>query len=330
MPLKKIRYHLKRQCGRVLNAVLRSAPVRSCLRTLRTERFVLLKYDQLAGEKIAKYQRRVSGQAPAAPTVKDHQRTTVDPGEVVNLRHDHVAEKILRPLLDSNHAVLEMGAGELTTLVPMARRLADLHLRFSAVDLSWSRVAHGSLFARESGVTIDRVGVGNALHLPFADNSFDLVYTSHCLEQIPLDLSRAAAELCRVSKKWVVCMEPSYELGHPAQRRRMREKHYARRLDKVFERLGHRLLRHELLPFDLSPDNRSALYLVDVTGAEAANTPQWACPHCRSGLHSMEHYLLCRDCGLVYPVLGGIPCLSPDNGIVASQYSELLPRLEQA
>ena len=241
------------------------------------------------------------------------------------MRHDHVAHNILRPLLKPDARVLEVGAGEMTTLVPLALRLEDLGLLFSAVELSWSRIAMGREFATESGITLEYALAGDALGLPFPNDSFDLVYTSHCLEQIPLGLEQAAKELLRVSRGWVACMEPSYELGHPQQRQRMKYKHYATRLDQVFRSLGYGLERHELIPHDLSPDNRSALYLTHTceTDTHAVQDPSPTCPRCIVVLQDLSDVMFCPKCHNAYPVLEGIPCLCPEHGVLASRLEDI-------
>jgi SAM-dependent methyltransferase len=48
---------------------------------------------------------------------------------------------------------------------------------------------------------------GDILHLPFADNSFDIVTCHHTIEHIP-DLEQAIAELKRVARKQVIVTTP--------------------------------------------------------------------------------------------------------------------------
>ena len=50
---------------------------------------------------------------------------------------------------------------------------------------------------------------GDAQKMPFKDNEFDILYTAHCLEQVPHLLENCL--MLRVSKKYIVLIEPSYE-----------------------------------------------------------------------------------------------------------------------
>jgi|GEM_PF-5436637 len=54
----------------------------------------------------------------------------------------------------------------------------------------------------------------SATDLPFADDSFDLVFGCHCIEHIPPSLlDKAIAEQARVSRRWVFHVMPIWKLG---------------------------------------------------------------------------------------------------------------------
>ncbi len=54
----------------------------------------------------------------------------------------------------------------------------------------------------------------SATGLPFADNSFDLVFGCHCIEHIPpFLLDQAISEQARVSRQWVFHVMPIWKLG---------------------------------------------------------------------------------------------------------------------
>ena len=66
-----------------------------------------------------------------------------------------------------------------------------------------------------------RFFVGNMFHIPFADNSIDIVYTSHSMEPNGGREKEAMAELYRVAGKYLVLLEPSYELATDDGKQRM-------------------------------------------------------------------------------------------------------------
>lgn len=142
--------------------------------------------------------------------------------------------------------ILEVGAGELNTILPIAERLGGGLDAAVALDISARRLAAGRIFDREGVVSL--CVAANASELPFPDDYFDLVLTSHCLEQSPELVSPALEEFARVSRGHVLLAEPAYELAHRLQRRRIRKIGYARGIPAAAKRLKLHVMSHELLP----------------------------------------------------------------------------------
>jgi len=99
--------------------------------------------------------------------------------------------------------VLDMGCGEGVLSILMAREGAQV----TATDISWPNVRAAYRIAREEGLSIQFL-VANAEQLPFADNSFDLVVSSHVLEHLP-NLDKGLEELHRVASGMVLIAMPT-------------------------------------------------------------------------------------------------------------------------
>jgi len=145
-------------------------------------------------------------------------------------------------------SLIEVGSGDLGTLVGVAKAIDPRPLRIGAADMSETRLKVGRGWAGQQHVTIDVMCAAAASALPFKDNEWDLVMTSNCLEQNRRGLPAIIAELMRVSGRYVVMIEPSFELGNPTFRRRIQRVGHVRGIPAVSSQLGHRVLRHELLP----------------------------------------------------------------------------------
>src|SRR5208283_2840477 len=116
-------------------------------------------------------------------------------------------------------------------------------------DLSWSRVAFAKCWLQRQGITKAVLCTGNLLHIPFADNSIDIVYTSHSIESNIGKEEPILRELFRVARKFLILLEPGYELANPEAKKRMDSHGYCRNLPGTAAALGYDVLEHKLFPF---------------------------------------------------------------------------------
>ena len=158
--------------------------------------------------------------------------------------------------------VLEVGAGELTTLEDIYSHFGP-NLQCYGVDLSFARLSAGfSEFVKRQG-TSPIVAKANAVKLPFEDNSFDLVITRHTLEQIPLLLPQVLSEIIRVAKSHIVLFEPSYELGSWTQKLKMLNNDYVRGIPKALEEIGGvKTVQPYLMRNSANPLNHTAVFVL--------------------------------------------------------------------
>lgn len=219
-------------------------------------------------------------------------------------------------------SLLEAGVGEATTLVNVLRRMKRGPAQAYGFDLSWSRVACGKEYAASHNVA-PTLFVGNVMEIPLLDDSFDVVYTSHTIESNRGREKDILRELYRVARRYLVLLEPSNELGNEESRRRIEEFRYCRDLPRHAAELGCKIVEHRLYDFHWSERNQTALLIIE-KGLPSRPAPAnpFACPACKKPLEMHRGNHFCRECFLVYPVIGGIPCLATAHGILASKYLE--------
>jgi SAM-dependent methyltransferase len=216
-------------------------------------------------------------------------------------------------------SLLEAGVGEATTLCNTVAKLRRPPPTIHGFDISWSRIAYARRFA--SGFAFaPRFSTGDLFHIPAPDGSFDIVLTSHAIEPNHGRECEALAELFRVARKWLVVFEPSYELGSAEARARIEANGYVRGLPEAARALGLEVVEHRLLEFSYNPLNPTALLLIRKPEPAASAAPAFGCPLCRQPLAAVHGQLFCESCSLVFPVIDGIPCLLPGNGILASKF----------
>lgn len=247
-----------------------------------------------------------------------------DPGHRKTLDHYTGLLADVFDKLDGD-SILEAGVGEATSLCPLLAKLRRPVRHAHGVDLAWSRLVYARKYAGEFPGIAPRFSTGDLFHLPFADGAFDIVFTSHAIEPNHGRERQALEELHRVARKWIVLCEPSYELGGPETRQHIEKNGYCRDLPKIARELGYDVVEHRLFEGDgITPHNQTALLLIRKPGAEdaAAREPGYACPRCHQEFRAVRGHHFCQECLSVYPILDGIPCLLPGNGILASKYCE--------
>ena len=150
-------------------------------------------------------------------------------------------------------SLIEIGAGELTTLFPIIKKSNSLNF-ISALDLSPNRLKHGKAFLEEKNTHVSHLIACDASNIPYEDNSFDVSYTQFCIEQVPLLAKKIIDEMIRISSKYIIIIEPSYEFSNKITRNRilhkgfpiLRKSHFKNSKAKIIYRDGLPFTRYEL------------------------------------------------------------------------------------
>lgn len=219
--------------------------------------------------------------------------------------------------------VLEAGVGEATTLSGILQHL-KLDVSGFGFDLSWSRVAYAKRWLQRQNLHGATLCTGDLLHIPFADNSIDLVYTSHSIEPNRGNEELILRELFRVTRKFLILLEPGYELASDEARQRMDSHGYCKDLKGVSESLGYTVLQHDIFPFTANPLNPTAITIIKKNDDVIAPSHVLACPKFKTPLEEIGSMLFSPEALVAYPIVGGIPCLRIENGIFSSRYKEIM------
>lgn len=249
--------------------------------------------------------------AAQQPTMVEHKR----------LYSGELAKTILN--LCHPESVLEAGVGEGTTLSGVLDAL-PAGVQSYGFDLSWSRVAYARRWLDGRGHDEVRLCTGNLFNIPFADNSVDVVFTSHAIEPNGGQEPAILKELYRVARRYLVLLEPGYEFADDEARQRMTSHGYCRNIPGYIRELGYPMLVNERFPHSSNQLNPTAITIVQKQGGEGTPEHILACPQFRSPLQSIGGMLFSREALRVYPVLDGIPCLRIENGILASKFEEVV------
>lgn len=242
-------------------------------------------------------------------------------GEIVEILSMQVngmqMQEVIRVAEESDcRSILEVGAGLLINIDYLLKKKPGINV--SAIDLSFNRLVDGKgIIQQHHGIDIP-VAKANAVSLPFPDDYFDLVYSRHALEHMPLDYKEVIDEMIRVSRKAVVLLEPSYELGGLSQKLKMTATHYVKGIKKYFDSRGLDLDEYRLL--SVGPVyNRTALYVMkhdDKTKSQNENITVDYCPDCKAKMKKRSNeYLFCKECETLYFIYDGVPVLDKRCGV---------------
>jgi len=219
-------------------------------------------------------------------------------------------------------SVLEAGIGEATTLSGVVGHLGH-EVRSYGFDLSWSRLAYAKMWLVENGVSDTVLCSGDLLNIPFLDSSVDVVYTSHSIEPNGGNEKKILRELYRVARKFLVLLEPAYELADNRAKKRMDSHGYCKNLEQTARDLGYSVLRHELFSFSSNPLNPTALTVISKRDSTEILTDVLACPKFKTPIRRIGNAMYSPEALVAYPILDGIPCLRLENGIFAGEYQKI-------
>lgn len=221
-------------------------------------------------------------------------------------------------------SLLDAGTGEATTLHGILKHSSNQFKQIFGIDISLSRILYASSFFSKNLPFPDLKAnflTGSIFELPFTDSSIDLVFTCHAIEPNTNNEKAILQELYRVAKKYLVLIEPSYNLGSDATKENIVKHKYIRNLHNTAGELGYNIIKYEL--FDISIDkNMSEIIIIEKNKDIIDNNKILACPICKKPLLYHNHNYFCENCLLAYPIINDIPVLNKEYGILCSKYME--------
>lgn len=240
----------------------------------------------------------------------------------IEFKHRYVDE-LVREVnqLAKIDSVLDAGVGEGISLAPLLDKLPN-SIDSYGVDISWSRINYAKDWLKQQGQTTTTLCTGNLTDLPFADNSIDLVFTSHAIEPNHGNEQSIIEELFRVAHKYVVLLEPSYELASEEARSRMDKLGYCRAIEKTCIDLGYNVIKHQLFAHSSNPLNPTAITIIEKQSSTAKSSYTLACPEHKTPLKKGNGALYSEEGLRAYPIIAGIPCLRVENSVFASHFNK--------
>ena len=158
--------------------------------------------------------------------------------------------------------VLEVGCGNCINLVELKEEFGDL-VELSGFDLSPGRldVARAYFGDRLDGTATAEASIVEPTPAEDRDQ-FDVVFSMHCLEQIPYAATQAVENLHARSRDCVIMIEPVWEFARLAQKLKLMRSDYIRTLLPAAKYLGYTIEKAEPLGFESTLKNQTSLVVL--------------------------------------------------------------------
>ena len=220
---------------------------------------------------------------------------------------------------------LEAGTGEGLILGLLDAKKMKNTPTLYGLDLSLSRLLFAKKYFKESRKKV-QVFSGNMMEMPFSDNAIDIVTTVMSMEPNHGREKEILTELFRVARRYVILVEPTYELGSIKTKKHIIEHGYVRGLPKHIQQLGFKILYHEYLGFS-HPNNENAIIIAEKNAnVRMKRTVNFVSPISKKPLKKHKNFLFCKEDGYAFPIIESIPCLLKENAILASQIHKFIKK----
>ena len=267
-------------------------------RNSNTTEDILISYDLQAGTYTAGYKNNMSD--------KD--------------RYSHHLASIINEV-GNYKSILEAGIGEATTFGPALLSLDIKPEKCYGFDISWSRIKYAKRFLRESNFDYDvELFTGDLFNAPIKDNSIDIVYTSHTIEPNGGREREALQELYRITNKYLILLEPGYEFANEEAKKRMLAHGYVTKLYSTVKELGYDVIEHRPFEESSNPLNPTGLMIIRKNKGNSDILSPLCCPITKTDILKKSNAYFSQESLLAYPVIDEIPCLLPQNAIVATKF----------
>jgi len=229
--------------------------------------------------------------------------------------------KIISNLDVKCDSILEVGVGEATILANLVLKLKNTPSKTYGFDISWSRARYAIEYMRKKNIKNFLLFQADLFNIPLADNSIDIVYTSYSIEPNGEREREALVELMRVTRKYLILLEPAYEFANPEAKKRMERQGYIKNLYSSAVSLDLDIIEHKLFDVSFNPLNPTGLMIIKKNPTDDNIIKNsLVCPFTKTPLELIKNSYFSKEALLAYPIVDEVPCLLEDSAVIATHY----------
>ena len=243
----------------------------------------------------------------------------------INNNNKEIAKKISKLLSDLGcKSFLEAGTGEGLILGLLDPNKIKNKPNLYGFDLSLSRLLFAQKYLTQKKREKQNLFCANMLNIPLPNDSVDIVCTVFSMEPNHGRERQILSELFRVCRRYLILIEPTYELGSKQTKKHIIEHGYVRNLPGHIKKLGYKIKTHEYLGSSHA-NNENALIIAEKNKQKSmVKKLQYVSPISNKPLKKSENFLYCKDDGYIFPIINHIPYLVKNNAILASQIHQFV------
>ena len=215
-------------------------------------------------------------------------------------------------------SVLEAGVGEGNTMSLLKSKKIINNPNFFGFDISLSRLLYcKKLF--KNGIKNTVLFCADINRIPLSDNSIDIVYTVHALEPNHGYEQSLLKELSRITRRYLILIEPTYELGSKKTKDHIKKHNYVRCLPKFVKYSGLKIIKHEYLETGIKHNESAIIVAKKNKTLPMKRKAHFVSPISFRNLKKNSNYWYCKDDGYLFPIIKNVPCFLKENAILASK-----------
>lgn len=218
--------------------------------------------------------------------------------------------------------VCEVGVGEATTLGHVLPFL-EINKKFG-FDISMSRLLYAKKYLEQNQLTAD-LFCAELSRIPFFNDSIECVYSFHSLEPNGGNEKFLLSELLRVTKKYLILIEPDYDLFSAEQKDRMNQHGYIKHLRHHLSELGAHVIHYEPWELDSYHLNSASIIIVEKSNAvsDFFREDYFCSPISHQPVVNVLDGWFCEEDGYLFPSINNIPVFLRKNAILISHYNNI-------